>query len=110
MLSCNGLLVIPHDNQLKKFNTEKGCYFDFVAVSMENGTENWHQYHIKMWVSTDEVELWEKRIEPNKIFLLKWGEISALYKEKEKLPFTYIKVNPRNLLPMAKLHYEKKET
>ena len=107
MLTCQGLIVIPQNPQLKEFITDKGdAFFSFHFATFDDRTEKHHQFQGNLWVAANEIDKWRKRLIPNKVFLLKYAEVSAEYKEADKVPFVQIKMVSRNLVPL-KLYYDK---
>jgi hypothetical protein len=110
MLTVQGLLVIPRNNKLKKMllDNNRGAYLDFVAVSIDNKNDTYHQYSINLWVKNEELKDWEQKILPNKIFLLKSGNLYAPIKEGKEYSLTSIKTTSTNLIPL-KVWYEKEE-
>jgi len=109
MLTCQGLIVLPQNLQLKEYSNEKGVTFFFNFATFDDRTENFHQFQGSLWVPGDKVDSWRKKLTPNRTFLLKYGEVSAPFKEKDKMPFVNIRITHTNLVPLKKIFFDKEE-
>jgi len=112
VLTVTGLLCIGGEPNLKKTEVGNGTYLNFYATSEslnKVGDSIYHKYQIDLWVPSDDVQKWEKRIVSGAVFFLSGGKLSAEMREGQKYPMTSIKVSHLEFKPLAKAYWLEKE-
>ncbi len=105
MIDCSGLVVIPEANNLKEVETPSGFYLDFNIVSQERGRNNeiiYHRYRANMWVPKEEIGKWRDRLVPRTVIKFAGAKWSATNKDENKYPLNVLRLNYKDVIPLAK--------